>query len=291
MSASGSRSEAEQAVDPRAIDPLAGVRAQGRIDLSVQNRNGTTVRNRVREEGASRIRFPRERLNRLDAILVNVAGGVTGGDRYSVHVDAGAGTRTAISTVAAEKIYRSAADVAHIDVSLRLEGDARLAWLPQETIIFDRARLARRIEVDMAPESRLTFCEATYLGRTAMGEAISQIDWREAWTLRRGGRRIFADRLRLQGDATRTLARQATGRGARAIATLIHVAPDAENFCEPLREKLQAGQTDRCEAAVSHFNGMLIVRFLAAHGHDLRLRLVDCLSALPNADVPRSWQT
>lgn len=285
MSAGGSRSEAEQAVDP-----LAGIRAHGRIALSLQTQNGMTIRERVREEGAFRIRFPRERLNRLDAILVNVAGGVTGGDRYKVEVVAGAGTRAAISTVAAEKIYRSAADMARIDVSLRLEPDARLNWLPQETIIFDQARLARRIDVDMAHDARLTLCEASYLGRTAMGESVREIDWREAWTIRRGGRRIFTERLRLSGNAVEVLARKATGGGGRALATLIHVAPDAEQFCEPLRARL--GQAaSACEAAVSAFDGLLIVRFLAAHGHDLRQRLLDCLSVLPDADLPRSWQT
>lgn len=286
MSADGLRSEAEQAVDP-----LAGIRAFGRIDLSVQNRNGMTIRQRVREEGAFRIRFPRERLNRLDAILVNVAGGVAGGDHYQVQVTAGAGTRTALSTVAAEKIYRSAADVARIDVSLLLDGDAQLFWLPQETIIFDQARLARRIDVDMAPTARLTFCEATYLGRTAMGESVREIDWREAWTLRRGGRRIFAERLRLHGDATQALLSKATGAGLRSMATLIHVAPDADALCEPLRERLARHPADRCEAALSSFDGMLIVRMIARHGHDLRPCLVDCLSVFPGADLPRSWQT
>ncbi|OJY01175.1 MAG: hypothetical protein BGP04_21945 [Rhizobiales bacterium 62-17] len=273
------------------MDPLAGVRARGRIDLSVQNRNGTTRRERVREEGAFRIRFPRERLNRLDGILVNVAGGVTGGDHYQVEVMAGAGTRTALSTVAAEKIYRSAADIARIDVSLRLDEDAQLFWLPQETIIFDRARLARRIDVEMAATARLTFCEATYLGRTAMGESVREIDWREAWTLRRGGRRIFAERLRLHGDATQALSSKATGADLRAMATLIHVAPDAEDLCEPLRERLAGHSIDRCEAAVSSFDGMLIVRMIARHGHDLRPCLVDCLSVFPGADLPRAWQT
>ena len=35
-----------------------------------------------------------------------------------------------------------------MDVRLEVGDGARLAWLPQETILFDRARLARRIDVD-----------------------------------------------------------------------------------------------------------------------------------------------
>jgi len=286
MSVTGLRSETA-----RYSDPLAGVRARGLIELTADRSDGLTRRTRVREEGALRIRFPNERLDRLDAVIVNVAGGMTGGDRFGITLTAGRDARLAASTVAAEKIYRSSGDPTLIDVALNVEAGARLIWIPQETIIFANARLKRSLRAEIAPDASLTLCETTLLGRTAMGEIMDDIGWREQWRIRRGGRLIFADAVRLDGDAAGLLSRRATGQNARAFATLLHVAPDAEAQGEQVREALVQCAMRACEAAVTAFDGMLIVRLLATHGHDLRATVMDCLAALPDAGLPRSWAT
>ncbi|MDF2119881.1 urease accessory protein UreD [Roseiarcaceae bacterium H3SJ34-1] len=288
MSVTGLRSKTAK-TEPHS-DPLAGVRARGLIELTADVCNGVTRRARVREEGALRIRFPNERFDRLDAVIVNVAGGMTGGDEFAIALNAGPDARLAASTVAAEKIYRSSGDPTLIDVSLRLDAGARLIWIPQETIIFANARLKRRIRADLAADASLTMCETTLLGRTAMGEIMDDIGWREQWRIRRDGQLIFADAVRIDGDAVHLLSRLATGNNARAFATLLHVAPDAEAQCERVREALDQGER-ACEAAATAFDGMLIVRLVAQHGHDLRATLMDCLAALPDAGLPRSWST
>ena len=287
MSATGLQFSTE-----RRSDPLAGVRARGLIELSAEKSDGVTRRVRVREEGALRLRFPRERFDRLDAVIVNVAGGMTGGDQFSIGLSAGPGARLAASTVAAEKIYRSSGDPTLMDVALHLEAGARLIWIPQETIVFASARLKRRIRAEIAADASLTLCETTLLGRTAMGEIMDDIGWREQWRIRRCGRLIFADAVRLDGDAVHLLSQRATGANARAFATLLHVAPDAEDHCEAIRDVLRKrliGAGRACEAAATSFDGMLIVRFVAEHGHDLRASVMDCLAALPDAGLPRSW--
>ena len=299
MFATGWRSEADAAAlsssasssssPPASSDPLARIRARGSVRLIAHRRGVATVRANVREEGASRLRFPRERLNRLDAVIVNVAGGIAGGDRFEAYVEAREDTRIAISTVAAEKVYRSAGDVAHVDVHLQIGPRARLAWLPQETIVFDRAKLSRRIDVAMASDASLTLCESTILGRAAMGETVSDLDWRERWSIRRGGRLVFADAVMLRGDIRGTLARKAIAGGARAFATLIHASSQATDLCEPLREAL-ATHTD-CEHGVSTFDDLVVVRFLAMHGHALRKAMMAALACLPDAALPRSWAT
>jgi urease accessory protein len=286
MSVTGLQSKTE-----RHSDPLAGVRARGLIELTADFSDGLTRRTRVREEGALRVRFPNERFERLDAVIVNIAGGMTGGDQFSIALTAGRDARLAASTVAAEKIYRSSGDPTLIDVSLRLDAGARMIWIPQETIIFANARLKRSIRADLAADASLTMCETTLLGRTAMGEIMDDIGWREQWRIRRGGQLIFADAVRMDGDAVQMLSRRGTANNARAFATLLHVAPDAEAQCEQVRDALSQCATRACEAAVTAFDGMLIVRFVAQHGHDLRATLMDCLAALPDAGLPRSWST
>ena len=88
---------------------FAGNRAIGRIAFSVAAGDGVQPRaERVHEAGALRVRFPNVN-NRaaLDAVIVNTAGGMTGGDRFDIGVAVGAGARLTVTTAAAEKVYRS----------------------------------------------------------------------------------------------------------------------------------------------------------------------------------------
>src|SRR4029077_13026294 len=99
----------------------------------------------------------------------------------------------------AEKIYRSLGPATAVTVRLALARGARLRWLPQETILFDRARLARSIEVDMEEGASLLIAEAIVFGRSAMGETVEDGAIADRWRIRRGGRLVFAESLRLDG--------------------------------------------------------------------------------------------
>src|SRR2546421_237650 len=75
-----------------------------------------------------------------------------------------------------------------IGVKLDVAAGATLAWLPQETILFDRARLARSIEIDLAPDAQLFLAEAIVFGRSGMGEAVEEGVLADCWRVRRGGK-------------------------------------------------------------------------------------------------------
>ncbi len=124
----------------------------------------------MHEAGSLRVRFPSPETRALAAVLVNTAGGVAGGDRFGISIDAGQDTALTLTTAAAEKVYRSHGPSATIDVSLRVAGGAHLAWLPQETILFDRARLARRIDIELDENASLLLAEIVVFGRAAMDE-------------------------------------------------------------------------------------------------------------------------
>ena len=129
---------------------FAANRATGRIALSVAAGAGGTRPARVHEDGSLRVRFPNRDGQALEAVIVNTAGGMTGGDRFDIDIDVGAGAQLIVTTAAAEKIYRSLGPDTEIDVKLESVPAGRSAWLPQETILFDRARLRRTIDVDLA---------------------------------------------------------------------------------------------------------------------------------------------
>ena len=139
-------------------------------------------------------------------MFVNTAGGIAGGDRFDIGITAGEGSRLTLTTAAAEKIYRAAGPAAQLNIALKAEAAAHLAWLPQETIVFDRARISRRIDIDLAESASLLLCEIVVFGRAAMGEKMLHGEFVDRWRMRRGGRLVFAETIRLDGDIGAKLA-------------------------------------------------------------------------------------
>lgn len=270
-------------------DPLASIRSRGILALTAHVQDGVTRRARVREDGALRMRFPNESRERLDAVVVNVAGGMAGGDAYDCAFEAQAGASLVVSSAAAEKVYRALGAPTRADVRLTVGADARLAFLPQETILFDGARLTRAYEIDLDPAGRLVLADLVILGRAAMGEEVRALLWRDAWRLRRGADLLWADATRIAGDATAALASPATGDGARAFATVLYAAPDAAEHLAPVRAAFAAA--GGCEAGATVFDGLLVARVAAKEGHQARAAVVRALAALPGGAPPRSWST
>ncbi|MFN3657992.1 MAG: urease accessory protein UreD [Pseudolabrys sp.] len=268
----------------RAQALFAANRATGHVALSVQASGGRSRRGSVHESGSLRLRFPNTDAAQLEAVILNTAGGMTGGDRFGIEIDVGAGANLLIGTTSAEKIYRALQDDVAVDVKLKVGGGAHLAWLPQETILFDRARYARRIDVDLDPDASLVLAEAVVFGRAAMGETVAQGYLGDRWRVRRGGRLIFAENLRLDGGIDGKLAARAIAAGRRAIATIL-IAPGADAHVEAVRalEGPLAG-----EVAISCWNGIAVTRFCAPDGASLRQDVCAVLAAL-NVSLPRLW--
>jgi urease accessory protein len=281
MYASASRS------DTGASASAVRQRALGQVALAVGRFGAVTRALRVSEAGSLRVRMPRAGAA-LEAVLINTAGGVACGDRFTIDVDAGPGAQIALTTPAAERVYRSDGATAEIAVRLTLAAGADLAWLPQETIVFDRARLRRRFEADVAADARLLLCEAAVFGRAARGEEVRQGFFEDRWRIRRGGRLVYADTLRFDGPIAGLLDRPALGSGARALATLVYVAPDAENRLEEARSLLA---TASCAAGASAWNGLLAVRFLARDAAELRRGAARFLEGFRGCPLPRVWQS
>jgi urease accessory protein len=239
------------------------------------------------QSGAAKMRLPRVAPGEpLEAVLLNTAGGITGGDRLRYEVEVGAGARATVTGQAAERIYRRSHGVAEVENHLSVASGASLAWLPQETILFDRSALSRRLDADVAVDSTLLAAESFVLGRAAMDETVRTAQVSDSWRIWRGGRLIFADAVRLEGDPTAILAGPATGRGARAFATLLLVAPDAAARLEAARAALAEAIG---EAGASAWNGMLVARLVAPSGQALRHDLIRLIETLRGAAMPRVW--
>jgi urease accessory protein len=265
-------------------DIFAANRATGHIVLSVAANGGKTRRERVHEDGSLRVRFPNPTSEALEAVIVNSAGGMTGGDRFGVDIALGEGTNVVAGTAAAEKIYRSTGADTEMVVTLRVGTGAALAWLPQETILFDRARLSRRIDIDLAEDASLVMAEAVVFGRAAMGEAVEQGFFADRWRVRRKEKLIFAENVRLDGAVMQKMARPAVANGGIAVAMVL-IAPADGTRIEAVR-----GLSDQFngEAAISAWNGIAVARLCARDGAALRHDLIAILAAL-GVRVPRLW--
>ncbi len=264
---------------------FAANRAVGRIALSVAASAGVTRRLRVGEEGSLRVRCPGAPSGELEAVIVNTAGGVAGGDRFQIDVDVAPGARLVVTTAAAEKVYRTLEPDSTIDAKLNVGAGGSLAWLPQETILFDRARLRRTIDIDLAENAQLVLAEAVVFGRSGMGEAADGSSLFDRWRLRRNGALIHAEAVRLDGAVVRKLAESAVAKGGIAVATVL-VVPGDDATTEGVRA---LGDGFRGEVGVSAWNGFAIVRLCAADGAALRHDLVMVLTALRGASLPRLW--
>jgi urease accessory protein len=267
-----------------AAEVFAANRATGHIALSVAARGGRTRRARVHEDGSLRVRFPNAADDALEAVIVNTGGGMTGGDRFAIEIALGEGARLMAGSAAAEKIYRSTGPAAEMTLKLDLGEGAELAWLPQETILFDRARLARRIDVELAAGASLLLAEAVVFGRAAMGEAMEQGHFSDRWRVRRAGRLVYADSARLDGDVAAKLGAPASAGGGIAIANLL-VTPASDDTFAAVRA-LDDQFTG--EVGISAWSGIAVARFVARDCAALRHDLIAALAAL-NAQVPRLW--
>lgn len=264
-------------------------RAHGVGRLAFGLRDGQTVVRQCYQEAGLRVRMPRvEPGEALEAVVINTAGGITGGDSFSLDIAASAGTRAVVTTQAAEKVYRSSGGVGVFDTTIRVEEGADLAWLPQEAILFDGSALERRLTIDMAADATVLAVEAVVFGRLARGERIDSGYLFDRWRIRRGGRLVYSEGLRFEGDMAGALAARACGGGAVASASLILAAADAESRVEAVRLFLDNLDAQGVEAGVSGFDGILTLRLLAANPFALRTALVNILERL-RGPVPRVW--
>ncbi len=261
-------------------------RAQGELVVTLKQRDGITALDDLRQHGCMKARFPRP-VDWMEVVTLNSSGGVAGGDRVSSRLSLQAGASATFASQAAERFYRALPDDAPARVRTRISvaDGARAEWLPQESILFDRCALDRALEIDIAETGWFLGVETLVFGRTAMGETVSQARLHDRILLRRAGRLVLHDAIRIDGDVAPALARTAIGQGAAAVATLVHAAPDAAARLDDVRDALAP-----FEAGASAWNGMLVARIVAADGACIRAAIMAGLAPLrAGRALPRVW--
>ncbi|MDX5594402.1 urease accessory protein UreD [Pseudovibrio sp. SPO723] len=276
--------------------PVAGLQRTagvGRIAFKpAPSEDPTTSATRLEtlyQEGAAKVRLPKVYSDMAEAVLINTSGGLTGGDVLDWSVEAGVNTRSVLTTQACEKIYKASEGTANVTSFLSLDKGSELHWLPQETILFDRASLSRQMHVHMAEDARFLAVEAVILGRDAMGEQVEMAHFSDRWRIHRGGKLVHADDLLFSGEVTKIAAGSSTLARQRAFASVVYLGPEDQEVlearCDALRPK-----TPDLSFGISTVNGKITARLTAATGFDLRQKLIPFLQGLrPERALPKLW--
>ena len=257
-------------------------RAKGKIVVAMANHKIK----QLYQSGAAKVLLPRTHGSMPEAVLVNTAGGITGGDRFSYQV-ATENSELVVTTQAAERAYRSASETASLSVKLTARNGSALHWLPQETILFDGCSLRRNVEVDIDASSECLMLEALTYGRHAMKETLNDCLFSDQWRIRQAGQLVHAEALRLESAVSDMLRQIAGGASAQMSATLIYLGPRLDNITSNLKTVF-----DRVSslAAFSAWQDKLVVRLLSNEAHRGREDIIEILNAMREHDLPRVWQ-
>lgn len=258
--------------------------------LSFKRLGAATKIDTMFQQGALKARLPRPQDSTLcEAVALNISGGVAGGDELETIVTLAPGAKVVLASQAAERIYRALGPAARIRARLSVHDGARLDYLPQETILFDRFALDRALDVELHGDAEFIGVETLVFGRRAMGETVRFGTLRDRVRLRRDGQLVFQDMTRLEGDIAAQLQRRAVAGGASAVAGLILAGPGATQRLEALRSVLHTAPD--IVAGASAFEGMIFARLLAPDSASLRQCLMPALAACRGSrNLPRVWQ-
>ena len=304
MSAAISRSDGRFPRDGNTVsdrDYPALQRSSGCLDIIVDRPDdagspGAPSRlRRAFQSGAAKVRFPRVHAHcGVEAVTLNTAGGVTGGDRFSTRFAVGTRAQAVATSAASEKVYRSVgSEPARIEQAVIVGEEATLDWVPQAMIVFDGGRIHRRIEIDLAATARLFAVEALVFGRSAMGERMRDGCVTESWRIRREGRLVYADETRVERDVDRALCRSGVARGWTVYAAGVIQDPAPQSLCSALRDVAQGAEarapTRGFTCGVGVLNDLVVWRALGADGRDVIRWIGDALHAVRGRALPRSW--
>ena len=262
-------------------------RARGLLNISTQKAYQTNTRlKNLRQEGSYRASFPRHSKGNIETVIINTAGGVTSGDKFTTTITAHENSQISITTQAAERIYRARDTlVGEIQTSLCLQKNAQLYWLPQETILFDGARLKRRLDVDLHSSAKFLMVEPLVFGREASGEKLLSGMLDDRVSISSNGQPIYIDRIKLKDNITDQLMRPALANNSHAVVSIVLVKPNAKLLLEPVRALLPQ------KAGASLLNdNILVVRMLAQDSHEMRTATFPILTLLTHNTVPKNWR-
>jgi urease accessory protein len=262
-------------------------RAIGNVEIAVRvDEFGITKLTDLRQEGSMRTVFPKSTNHNLEAVIVNTAGGITSGDKFTILAEVADGAKLSLTTQAAERIYcASGSDIGNIKNKLSVGENAQLFWVPQETILFDGSRLQRQLNVEISNTSKFLFVEPLVFGRIASGEELVSCYFKDSVSITCNGQPIYIDRIKIDGDINELLKKKSIGNNNKAMANIVLYDTNSIKILDNIRMLLPLS------AGASLINDhLLVIRILTSDSYELRKILFPILSLLTDNTVPKNWK-
>jgi len=264
-------------------------RSHGAARLAFANRDN---RNSIVERYASapvRILTPSVQGGIPEAVLANTSGGIAGGDTSHIDILVAQNAQALVTGQAAEKIYRSIDMPASIRTVIKIEDGSTLEYLPQESILFDGAKLNRAVNISLGARSCLLLSEMFVLGRWAMNEDFTRGIFLDRWSIDVAGQPIWREGLRIEGGLS-SLSSSLGFANARALATIFYAGANAAEVLGLARDVIGP------MGGATIVRGMLVVRMLGNEAGMLKQQLSEIISIIRAAalgrpaEVPRVWR-
>ncbi len=261
-------------------------RVRGRATVRLDAHNGRMRLRDLHQSGSAKVFLPQIHAPTPEVVFLNTSGGVTGGDKLTYELAVGDNARATGTSQTAERAYEASAGTGEINVNLSVGAGGALDWLPQETILFEKSAMSRRTNVELAADARFTMIETVVLGRKAMGETLTDIEFRDWREVRRAGTPVMIEPVYMNAEVLARGDHGALINGARAMATIALFDQGAEDAVEAVRAQLD----ETVVAAVSGWDGKCVVRLMAGDAWPLRQAAKKILKTVRGVDLPRVWQ-
>jgi urease accessory protein len=193
--------------------------------------------------------------------LVHPPGGVVGGDRLALDLIVEPRGHAVLTTPAAGKFYRSAGPQALQANQLAVAPGAALEWLPQETIVYNRANAALRTTVRLDKDARFIGWEMICLGLPAARQPFVEGRLDQRFEIVRENRPLFIEPFRLRENDPVLTARWGLD-GRPAIGTMVATTGD-KTVLAAIREKIAPASATEAFAA-TQINDLTICRFVGS---------------------------
>ncbi len=266
-----------------------------RLALRFENRDARTVLVHRAHEGPLVVQKPLypEGDAVCQCIVIHPPGGIAGGDRLELDIEAGAGALTQLTTPGAAKWYRAGGYASSAQTSIRAQAGALVEWMPQGNIVFRGAQARAGLQVDLHGDAVYIGWDVMCLGRTASAEIFDAGTWRQQVDVRRDAALIWSERAVVTGAAP-SLNSLSGLNGAPVFGTLVAVADVID---DALLAACRGTAPLSGDGVVTRFPRVLVARYrghasAAAHAWFAALwsLLRPALAGRP-AIPPRIWTT
>jgi urease accessory protein len=271
---------------------------QASLALTFAGRDGATTMVRRGQLGPLAVQrpfFPEGR-EVCHVYVLHPPGGLVPGDSLELDVNVEQGAHALVTAPAATKVYRSDGRTSKLRQTLHARDGALLEWLPQDTILFNGARIELDTRIDLAGRAACIGWDILCFGRPACEERFDEGVCRQRLEVWRDGAPLVIERTRYEGavhDASWGL------RGACVTATLFATSPalgsdESGALLADLRG-LPVKPGELCSATL--VSGVVVMRYLGNSVENARIlfekgwRLVRPAIFGRPACHPRIWST